>query len=365
YLFALISLVACNNSDEKAAGPTGSSKEETLQEAIRQYPDSALLKENLVQYYREGGNYDKAISTVTAQLQKDSLNARWWDIQATLYYENGDTMKSIRSFENAVRIYPDPAYIISLGTLYAQTRDPQALAIGDALLLGSKANADKGSNTQKIGDFYFSGMDSARIEKEGLNPLKADLDKINAITDVNGIVDEVANLHRFGIYPFFGTYVDQDAKKSTEYALYFSQAGIGLPDRDYYFKKDKAGGGRDTVLAEFPITTARNPVAATFTHNYTGTAIATQLSNPSVQYPITYLQGLAGVRNKISFPHLQKFANAVGKIVINKAELVIPISTGTDGAPFNAAKRLGLYRTDIAGQRRDITDRLYFAAQYG
>ncbi|MGZ5304724.1 MAG: hypothetical protein ACXWDO_11465, partial [Bacteroidia bacterium] len=99
--------------------------------------------------------------------------------------------------------------------------------------------AEKGSSKQLIGDFYFSGMDSANIEKAGLQPLQAELNKINAIKDVNGLVDEIASLHRFGIYPFFGVYVDQDAKKSSQYALYISQAGLGLPDRDYYFKKDK------------------------------------------------------------------------------------------------------------------------------
>ncbi len=102
-------------------------------------------------------------------------------------------------------------------------------------------NISKGSSKQLIGDFYYSGMDSASIEKAGLSPLQAELGKINAIKDVNGLVDEVAALHRIGIYPFFGVYVDQDAKRSTEYALYISQAGLGLPDRDYYFKKDKAG----------------------------------------------------------------------------------------------------------------------------
>ena len=99
--------------------------------------------------------------------------------------------------------------------------------------------AAKGSSKQLIGDFYYSGMDSASIEKAGLQPLQAELTKINALKDANGIVDEIASLHRFGIYPFFGVYVDQDAKKSSQYALYLVQAGLGLPDRDYYFKKDK------------------------------------------------------------------------------------------------------------------------------
>ena len=49
----------------------------------------------------------------------------------------------------------------------------------------------------------------------------------------------VARLEKYGMFPFFGVYVDQDAKNSTQYAMYLNQGGIGLPDRDYYFKTDE------------------------------------------------------------------------------------------------------------------------------
>src|ERR1700710_1881588 len=54
------------------------------------------------------------------------------------------------------------------------------------------ANAAKGSNTQKIGDFYFSGLDTADIERMGLDPLKAELNKIDAVKDIKGLADEFA-----------------------------------------------------------------------------------------------------------------------------------------------------------------------------
>src|ERR1700712_3476792 len=77
-----------------------------------------------------------------------------------------------------------------------------------------KANAPKGSNTQKIGDFYFSGMDTVDIEKQGISPLKPELDKIAAIHDVKTLVDEFAHLATIGVDNPIGAYVGQDEKNS-------------------------------------------------------------------------------------------------------------------------------------------------------
>lgn len=115
----------------------------------------------------------------------------------------------------------------------------------------------------------------------------------------------------------------------------------------------------DTVAALFSISNTINPVAATVKHDYSGTEIETQLNNTEVQYPVTYLQGPTGLRNKISFPHLSSFKEKLGgKVIINKAELVLDLSAGTDVAPFVPAARLALYRNDIAGQRVNIPDNL-------
>lgn len=100
-------------------------------------------------------------------------------------------------------------------------------------------SAVKGSNEQKIGDFYASGMDTATIDKLGLSPLKAEIDKIKSITDVSGVMNSITHLHMIGANPAFGIYVGQDDKISDKYAVFLGQGGISLGNRDYYFNTDK------------------------------------------------------------------------------------------------------------------------------
>lgn len=99
--------------------------------------------------------------------------------------------------------------------------------------------AEKGSNKQKIGDFYASGMDSIAIEKAGINPLKSEMARIDAIKDASSLSESMAHLHTIGAGPAFSFYLGQDDKNSTKYALFFHQGGLGLGDRDYYFNTDE------------------------------------------------------------------------------------------------------------------------------
>lgn len=101
-----------------------------------------------------------------------------------------------------------------------------------------KANAAKGSDTQKIGDFYYSGMDTVNIEKQGLSPLKDELAKIDQMTDIKSLVDEFAHLSTIGVETPVGAYPGQDSKNSSKIILQLDQSGIGLPDRDYYYNTD-------------------------------------------------------------------------------------------------------------------------------
>ena len=100
-------------------------------------------------------------------------------------------------------------------------------------------DAPKGSNEQKIGDFYASGMDTLQIEKVGLSPLKADLNRIKAVSDVPSLLNTIAYLHTIGANPAFSLYVGQDDKNSAKYAIFLGQGGLGLGNRDYYFNTDK------------------------------------------------------------------------------------------------------------------------------
>jgi len=135
-------LFSCNN-DEVSNENTPPNKEKELRNLVKQYPDSLLLTENLVQYFRNNGSYDQAIIETSNALKKDSLNDRLHDIKATLYFENGDTINAIQSFETAIDINPRPGYIISLGSLYAQTKNPMALEMADALLHAPAAKAQQ------------------------------------------------------------------------------------------------------------------------------------------------------------------------------------------------------------------------------
>ncbi len=99
-------------------------------------------------------------------------------------------------------------------------------------------NWPKGSAEQKIGDFYATGMDSAKIERDGFKPLAADFKSVDNIQTKKDFVKVLANLHFTGTGALFNFFVRDDAKKSTLNAPYVSQGGLGLPDVEYYTKDD-------------------------------------------------------------------------------------------------------------------------------
>jgi putative endopeptidase len=102
----------------------------------------------------------------------------------------------------------------------------------------SKSKSPAGSNEQKIGDFYFTGMDTVTRDKLGITPLKMELDKINQIKNKQDLIDVIALLKRESVGAMFSIGVGQDDKNSEQYVLFMNQGGLGLPNREYYFRKD-------------------------------------------------------------------------------------------------------------------------------
>lgn len=96
----------------------------------------------------------------------------------------------------------------------------------------------KGSERQKVGDFFAAGMDEARIEQEGVRPLERFLARIAAVRDRNALVVEIALLQVIGTGAAFRVEVGPDDRNSAVNILQLSQQGLGLPDRDYYLKQD-------------------------------------------------------------------------------------------------------------------------------
>jgi len=105
-------------------------------------------------------------------------------------------------------------------------------------------------NEQKIADYYGSCMDEQKTEAEGIKPLDPELQRINQISDLLGLEDEIARLHAHRIPAVFGFGANQDAKDSTQIIAQLVQGGLGLPDRDYYTNDDaKSKATRDEYLA--------------------------------------------------------------------------------------------------------------------
>ena len=101
------------------------------------------------------------------------------------------------------------------------------------------SDAARGTNEQKVGDFWHTGMDTEKIEAQGLEPLKADLKRVDSITSVENVAAMVRDLHAEGVAVLFDQGIFQDLKNSEQYLYYAVQGGLGLPDRDYYTRDDE------------------------------------------------------------------------------------------------------------------------------
>ncbi len=109
--------------------------------------------------------------------------------------------------------------------------------------------AKKGSNEQKVGDYYGACMDETKVEAEGLKPIQAELDLIAKINDQAALQKEFGHLHSMGLNAGFFSGSTQDFKNSAEVIAGIFQGGLGLPDRDYYTKTDdKSKTIRDEYL---------------------------------------------------------------------------------------------------------------------
>jgi len=100
------------------------------------------------------------------------------------------------------------------------------------------AHAAAGSDQQKIGDFWLTAMDSVHADSLGVRPLAAELARIDSVRTPRQAIDEAFALRPLGTDAFFDVSVFQDERNSSEMSVHLSQAGLGLPERDFYFNAD-------------------------------------------------------------------------------------------------------------------------------
>jgi putative endopeptidase len=132
-----------------------------------------------------------------------------------------------------------PASQTGVGS-YSFLNFPQRIRLQAILDSISATNNTAGSIEQKVGDFYASGMDTAAINKRSYDPIKPLLTRIDGIKDIASLMKVVAEEQKVGDGSIIGFYVAPDDKQSTINIVQLVQTGIGLPERDYYFKTDSS-----------------------------------------------------------------------------------------------------------------------------
>jgi putative endopeptidase len=123
---------------------------------------------------------------------------------------------------------------------YSFMNIPQKKLLQNILDSVSKAKNTMGSIEQQVGDFYESGMDLTTIDKRGYQPVKPILARIDAINSTASLLGFVATEFKSGNRSIISFGVGPDNKNSAINIAHVYQGGIGLPDRDYYFKTDSA-----------------------------------------------------------------------------------------------------------------------------
>lgn len=144
-------------------------------------------------------------------------------------YVNGTWLKN-------TKIPADKSNYGSFTALADKAREDMQVIIESS---AAQKNAKLGSEAQKVGDLYNSFMNTAKLEELKLAPLNNEIKKINAISDKKALAAYFAEALRIGSDAPFSFYINNDSKQPNQYITYFVHTGLGLPDRDYYFKEDE------------------------------------------------------------------------------------------------------------------------------
>lgn len=174
------------------------------------------------------------------------------------------------------------------------------------------ASAAPGTPSQQIGDLWTSGMDSAAIDRQALSPLKADLDSIEAIRNKEDLLRTAARFHRMNIRVLFSDGVGQDDKNSEQMAYELEQGGLGMPNRDYYFKTDEKTVKVKAAYQQYLYTTFRQLGADSVdAQTKTAAVVALETKLARASRKLADLRDPNKNYNKVAFTALQKDAPAI------------------------------------------------------
>jgi putative endopeptidase len=139
---------------------------------------------------------------------------------------------------NWMKKHPIPAEFSRYGAFEQLEEENQKKLKELFTTAANNKSAAKGSNQQKIGDFYSSGLDTVKIEANSYKPIVEDLANIDKLTNTEELIKYIANMQLSGMSPLFSIYAAPDDKNSNKVIAQFYQGGLGLGDRDYYLNTD-------------------------------------------------------------------------------------------------------------------------------
>jgi tetratricopeptide (TPR) repeat protein len=126
-----------------------------IQNALKEYPDSVELNQQLIDYLDSTKNYEEAILQINSLIQKDSLNQGLWYQKAQLTLKTRDTANAKKCFRIANNIYPNVASMLSLANLLAEQKDKEGLIVCDNIQQMFPGN-DYKADIYFIKGVYFS-----------------------------------------------------------------------------------------------------------------------------------------------------------------------------------------------------------------
>jgi len=196
---------------------------------------------------------------------------------------------------------------------YSFLNIPQKKLLQSILDSVSGTRNTMGSIEQKVGDFYASGMDMATIDKRGYQPIKSILGRIDAITNLPSLLHFVASEMKSGNSSIIGFGISPDDKNSGINIAHLYQAGISLPEREYYFKTDSATVNIQQAYKKY--------VSTLF--QLTGSSLAAAQKNADIVYGIEkqlasahktniQLRDVKANYNKEAIASIQKKQNSLG-----------------------------------------------------
>ena len=117
---------------------------------------------------------------------------------------------------------------------FDQLRENNEIRLNDLFASIAGSEFEAGTVDQKIADLYTMGLDSTRLNNEGVAPVKADIEKLMSAKKLSHLATATALIHTYAGNPLFGIYVSADLLNSNVNVLYIDQSGLGMGNRDYY-----------------------------------------------------------------------------------------------------------------------------------